>query len=110
MPLHVICIIQYRRKVFGELHLRRLETTFKELCEGFEAKLNEFNGEPDHVHLLISVSPKTPSVVNGVNSLSATSSRRLRRKSPCRQRWYDQHFDEAPIVLMVDVGNRGLIH
>ncbi|NUW67105.1 IS200/IS605 family transposase [Vibrio coralliilyticus] len=80
MPLHVICIIQYRRKVFGELHLRRLETTFKELCEGFEAKLNEFNGEPDHVHLLISVSPKTPSVVNGVNSLSATSSRRLRRE------------------------------
>lgn len=47
---------------------------------GFDAELKEFNGEPDHVHLLISTSPNTPSVAKLVNSLKATSSRRIRRE------------------------------
>jgi len=80
MHLHIVFITKYRRKAFGELHLQSLEATFKELCERFDAELKEFNGEEDRVHLLISTSPKTPSVAKLVNSLKATSSRRLRRE------------------------------
>lgn len=80
MHLHIVFITKYRRKIFGELHLQSLEATFKELCLAFDAELKEFNGESDHVHLLISTSPKTPSVAKLVNSLKATSSRRMRRE------------------------------
>lgn len=80
MHLHIVFITKYRRKVFGELHLQSLEATFKELCLAFDADLTEFNGESDHDHLLISTSPKTPSVAKLVNSLKATSSRRMRRE------------------------------
>nr|WP_193002719.1 IS200/IS605 family transposase [Vibrio litoralis] len=80
LHLHIVFVTKYRRKVFGDLHLQSLEATFRELCLGFDAELKEFNGEPDHVHLLISTSPKTPSVAKLVNSLKATSSRRVRRE------------------------------
>ncbi|PCS21215.1 hypothetical protein BTN49_3225 [Candidatus Enterovibrio escicola] len=40
---------------------------FKELCLGFDAELSEFNGEGDHVHLLISTSLKTFSFAKRVN-------------------------------------------
>ena len=80
LHLHIVFVTKYRRKILGDLHLQSLENTLKELCLGFDAELKEFNGEPDHVHLLISTSPKTPSVAKLINSLKATSSRRLRRE------------------------------
>ncbi|MEX0297464.1 MAG: IS200/IS605 family transposase [Kordiimonas sp.] len=79
LHLHVVFVTKYRKKVFGSLHLESLESTFRELLSGFDAELTEFNGESDHVHLLIATSPKTPSVAKIVNSLKATSSRRIRR-------------------------------
>ncbi|MGP7734543.1 IS200/IS605 family transposase [Oceanimonas smirnovii] len=80
LHLHIVFVTKYRRKVFGTLHLQSLEANFRELCEGFDAELKEFNGESDHCHLLISTSPKTPGVAKLVNSLKAVSSRRLRRE------------------------------
>jgi putative transposase len=80
LHLHLVFVTKYRHKLFGDLHLSHLEETFSELCEGFDAELKEFNGEADHVHLLVETSPNTPSVAKLVNSLKATSSRRLRRE------------------------------
>jgi len=80
MHLHIVFITKYRRKFFSELHLQSLEATYKELCLAFDAELKEFNGESYHVHLLISTSPKTPSVAKLVNSLKATSSLMIRRE------------------------------
>lgn len=80
LHLHIVFVTKYRKTVFGDLHLKSLQATFRELCLGFDADLKEFNGEADHVHLLISTSPKTPSIAKLVNSLKATSSRRMRRE------------------------------
>lgn len=35
-----------------------MKTIFSEVCEDFEAELLEFNGEDDHVHLLVKYPPK----------------------------------------------------
>ncbi len=49
------------------------------VCVDFGADLKEFNGETDHVHLLIEYPPKV--AVSGlVNSLKGVSSRRLRQE------------------------------
>ncbi|WP_097356549.1 IS200/IS605 family transposase [Candidatus Enterovibrio escicola] len=80
LHLYVIFVTKYRRRVLGNSHLLSLAVTFKELYLKFNAKLSEFNGECDHVHLLVSTSPNTPSVVQLVNSLKAGSSRRLQRE------------------------------
>ena len=47
------------------------------MCADFEADLDEVNGEPDHVHLLVRYPPKV-ALAGLVNSLEGVSSRRLR--------------------------------
>ncbi len=47
---------------------------------GFDCQLVQFNGENNHVHLLISASPKTASLAKVINALKSVSSRRLRNE------------------------------
>jgi len=59
--------------------LTRLEAIFKALMEKWEGRLIEFNGETDHVHLLIQYTPQTePSKL--INNLKTVSSRYLRKE------------------------------
>lgn len=58
-----------------------MESIFQDVCNSFEAELIEFNGEGDHVHLLIHYPPKV-AVSKLVNSLKGVSSRYLRRDFP----------------------------
>ena len=53
--------------------------TFSKVCHDFEAELIEFNGEIDHVHLLINYHPKV-AISKLVNSLKGVSSRLLRKE------------------------------
>ena len=80
LHLHIVFVTKYRRKILGELHLKRLAEIFSELCIDFDAELKECNGEADRIHLLVETSPKTPSVARIVNSFKAVSSRRIRRE------------------------------
>ncbi len=57
------------------------------VCEDFEAELVEFNGENNHVHLLVTFPPKV-AVSKLVNSLKGVSSRRLRQEFPDLVRHY----------------------
>lgn len=78
---HLVFMPRYRRKVFDLDALERLRATFAAVCEDFGAKLSEFNGESDHVHLLVNYPPKV--AVSGlVNSLKGVSARRLRQERP----------------------------
>lgn len=81
---HLIFITKYRGKVFTPSSLDRLEMIFKEICRGFEVDLVEFNGEQDHVHLLINYPPKT-TLSTLINSLKGVSSRKLKQEFPSIQ-------------------------
>ncbi|MCF1512617.1 IS200/IS605 family transposase, partial [Streptomyces glomeratus] len=48
-----------------------------EVCGSFETELKEFNGESDHVHLLVHYPPKV-ALSKLINSLKGVSSRYLR--------------------------------
>ena len=61
--------------------LDAMKGMFEKVCLDFEAELTEFNGEDDHVHLLINYPPKVV-VSNLVNSLKGVSSRHLRKEFP----------------------------
>lgn len=54
---------------------------FISVCNDFESDLVEFDGETDHVHLLIEYPPKI-AVAKLVNSLKGVSSRRLKQMHP----------------------------
>lgn len=79
MHVHLVFVTKYRRHVFTEQLLNDLREIFASVCDDFEAELVEFNGEQDHVHLLVTYPPKV--AVSGlVNSLKGVSSRMIRKQ------------------------------
>ena len=87
LHVHLVFVPKYRRKIFDADALDRLRTAFSTVCGAFDATLDEFNGERDHVHLLIEYPPKV--AVSGlVNSLKGVSARRLRQERPDIARRY----------------------
>jgi putative transposase len=66
--------------VFTKAILDDLRAIFARVCINFEAGLVEFDGEDDHVHLLVNYPPKV-SVSALVNSLKGVSSRMIRQKN-----------------------------
>lgn len=84
---HLVFVTKYRHRVFSARHLARLETIFGDVCEDFGAELVEFNGETEHVHLLVNY-PPTVAISKLVNSLKGVSSRLLRKEFPELARHY----------------------
>ncbi|MGW3451827.1 IS200/IS605 family transposase, partial [Streptomyces sp. NPDC001076] len=58
MHVHLVFVTKYRHKAFTGGHLTRCEEIMRAVCEDFEAELVEFNGETNHVHLLVNFPPK----------------------------------------------------
>ncbi len=81
LHVHLVFVTKYRRHVFTKEHLTAMRLIFEKVCKDFEAILIEFNGEDDHVHLLINYPPKV-SISALVNSLKGVSSRLLRLQYP----------------------------
>ncbi len=79
MHVHLVFVTKYRRGVFTKQILDDLKVIFENICLDFQAELIEFDGEEDHVHLLIHYPPKV-AISNLVNSLKGVSSRLIRQK------------------------------
>ncbi|MEU0517282.1 IS200/IS605 family transposase [Streptosporangium sp. NPDC006007] len=79
LHVHLVFVTKYRRDVFDDAMLRRCEDIMVEVCDSFEAELREFNGEHDHVRLLVHYPPKV-AISKLVNSLKGVSSHYLRKE------------------------------
>lgn len=79
LHVHLVFVTKYRRDVFTKAILDDLREVFASVCADFGAELVEFDGEDDHVHLLVNYPPKV-AVSNLVNSLKGVSSRMIRKK------------------------------
>lgn len=77
--IHLVFVTKYRRKIFTKQILDELKIIFRNVCGDFESSLVEFEGEGDHVRLLIEYPPKV-AVSKLVNSLKGVSSRLIRKK------------------------------
>lgn len=87
MHVHLVFVPKYRKQVFDSKALSALEEIFAYVLNQFDAELTEFNGESDHVHLLVNYPPKT-TVSKMVNSLKGVSSRKLRQQVPELAKFY----------------------
>ncbi|MET7981868.1 IS200/IS605 family transposase [Streptomyces sp. NPDC005281] len=73
---HLVFVTKSRREIFNGDMLTRCEEIMRNVCHSFEAHLREFNGEGDHVHLLVHYPPKI-ALSKLVNPLTGVSSRYL---------------------------------
>ena len=79
LHVHLVFVTKFRRKVFTKEILSHTREIFGSVCNDFGAELVEFEGEKDHVHLIVNYPPKF-SVSKLVNSLKGVSARLLRKK------------------------------
>ena len=77
---HLVFVTKYRRGVFTKEVIDDLRVIFAGVGLDFEAQRVEFDGEDDHVHLLVNYPPKV-ALSALVNSLKGVSSRMIRKKN-----------------------------
>jgi putative transposase len=77
--LHIVFVTKYRRKVLTQKMLEAMKPVFERVLEANQSILTEFNGEPDHVHLLIDLHPDN-NISDLVASLKSASSRVVRQE------------------------------
>ena len=87
LHVHLVFVTKYRRCALNSAHLDYLKECFTKVAGDFGATLTEFNGEADHVHLLLNY-PPTVSVSKLVNSLKGASSRKLKNTFPDLLRFF----------------------
>lgn len=75
---HLVFVIKYRHKVIDADILGRMEAIFRDVLAKWGCELTEFNGEADHVHLLIEAHPSL-SLGRLVGNLKTVSARHIRK-------------------------------
>lgn len=79
LKYHLVLVTKYRKKCFTNEILIRLEEICKDLSGKWDITIDEFNGEEDHIHLLIDMHPNVmPSKY--INNLKTVSSRLIRKE------------------------------
>jgi putative transposase len=74
---HLVIVTKYRRRVLTKAMLDRFDELARERVEAWGGRLVEVNGEPEHVHMLMTL-PPTAALSDFVNALKTGTSRRLR--------------------------------
>jgi len=104
---HLVFVTKYRRKVLNQKILDDMKNIFQKIATESQVILKEFNGEEDHVHLLIHYPPKV-SLAKLVNSLKGVSSRRLRQNWPDLEKSYYQGVLWSPSYFAGSCGGAPL--
>ncbi|OJJ16891.1 IS200/IS605 family transposase [Roseofilum reptotaenium AO1-A] len=74
---HLVLTTKYRRQVFDQEILNFLGNIVSDLCQKWDCKLIEVNGEPDHIYILFQYYPQL-TLSNFIANLKFVSSRKLR--------------------------------
>ena len=93
LNVHLVFVTKYRRRAITDRVRAHLKATCANVCLKMGAQLREFDGEEDHVHLLVSYPPKL-AISRLVNSLKLVSARLLRKRNmpEVRKKLCGSHF------------------
>jgi len=72
------------------------EVIFRDVCKDFEADLRQFNGESDHLHVLV-ISPPKLRLSELVNSVRGVSRDRLKTEFPAIPTFWNVRTSEGPL-------------
>ncbi|MFJ8490125.1 IS200/IS605 family transposase [Streptomyces sp. NPDC094038] len=87
LHVHSVFLTPHRRGAMTGEMLTRCEQIMRQVCEDFEAELQQFNGGEDLVHLLVHHPPEVQ-LSRLVNSLKGVSARLLRQECDAHVRRY----------------------
>ncbi len=104
---HLVFVTKYRKRVFTSESLDILKEVMQKVCDDFGVELAAFEGEDNHVHLLINYPPQIQ-LSKLVNSLKGVSSRMLRQRMPSIANRYYKNVLWSPSYFAASCGGAPL--
>ncbi len=93
LTAHIVFVTKYRQKVLSLTLVNRLDAIFRDTLAKWGCQLVEFNGETDHVHLLIDYPPQVQ-LSKLIANLKTVSSRLIRKEFLA----HIQRFHKKPVL------------
>lgn len=100
LKAHLVLTTKYRRNVLTGDMLARLGDIMADLCQKWNCKLIEFNGEGNHIHLLFQYLPQME-LPKFIGNLKSVTSRRIRSEFPdevSHVYWKDVLWNESYFI------------
>lgn len=97
---HLILVIKYRRKVINDNISETLKKHFETLQNAFQIKLEEWNHDKDHIHILFTAEPTT-NLSKFINAYKSASSRMIKIAYPeikCKL-WQEAFWSKSYCLL-----------
>ena len=104
---HLVFVTKYRKRVFTSESLDILKEVMQKVCDDFGVELAAFEGENNHVHLLVNYPPQIQ-LSKLVNRLKGVSSRMLRQRMPSIANRYYKNVLWSPSYFAASCGGAPL--
>lgn len=104
---HLVFVTKYRKRVFTSESLDILKEVMQKVCDDFDVELAAFEGEDNHVHVLVNYPPQIQ-LSKLVNSLKGVSSRMLRQRMPSIANRYYKDVLWSPSYFAASCGGAPL--
>ncbi len=97
---HLILVVKYRRKVINDEISRKLGIEFEKICENYNIRLEDWNHDIDHVHILFNANPNT-NISKFINAYKSASSRIIKKEFPeIKQQLWKENFWSTSFCLI----------
>lgn len=104
MYYHLIMVVKYRRKVIDKDISERAKEIFEYIAEGYGIRLEEWNHDKDHVHVMFRAKPSSE-LSKFINAYKSASSRLLKKEHPeVREKLWKEAFWSQSYCLLTTGG------
>ena len=104
MYYHLVFVVKYRRKVIDDKISARLREIFEYIAAKYAIKVEEWDYEADHVHIMFTAQPKSE-LSKFINAYKSASSRLIKKEFPqVRQYLWKENFWNQSFCLLTTGG------
>lgn len=93
---HLVLCVKYRVKIINDQISDELKNMFTRIGEPYNIKLEEWNHDIDHVHILMNTKPTT-NLTKFINAYKSASSRLIKKQHPeiKNKLWHEQFWSRT---------------
>ena len=93
-------VVKYRRKVISDEISESLRLKFENICKNYSIRLEDWNHDIDHVHILFNANPNT-NISKFINAYKSASSRIIKKEFPeIRKQLWKENFWSTSFCLI----------
>ena len=101
---HLILVVKYRRKVINDAISDRLKAIFEHIQDSYNIRVQEWNHDKDHIHVLFSAHPNSE-ISKFLNAYKSASSRLIKKEYPqIREKLWKEAFWSKSFCLITTGG------